>query len=246
MLTHPGSTAPHSSARSAGTSTARADAQVTGEAKREAKREATGTANEGGGDQTPGSQGLPGSDAAPLTPPVGPDGDTKPYRKALGAFATGVTIVTTLGPQSDAADAADGTVETGRTPRGFTANSFTSVSLDPPIILFCQSRTSQSYPFFAGASHFAINILAAEQEDAAMVFASGDGDRFSKVDWHAGPFGLPLISGAAAQLICAKHDEVSGGDHAVIFGRVLSFARQDGPSLGYTAGQFFSAPPGNH
>ncbi|MEI4263288.1 flavin reductase family protein [Roseovarius sp. D0-M9] len=152
--------------------------------------------------------------------------DNRALRDAFGRFATGVTVLTTR--------------EGDGTPRGFTANSFSSVSLDPPLVLVCIGDNAHSGPAFYAAPHFAVNILGAAQKDAAMLFASRSEEKFDKAKWHAGTHGLPLLPGALATLICARHDLVRAGDHVILIGEVLESAIGDGPALGYHQGEFIT------
>ena len=145
-------------------------------------------------------------------------------RKALGAFVTGVTVVTTC--------EADGT------PRGFTANSFTSVSLDPPLVLVCIATSALSYPVFQACGHFAINILAEDQTETSSIFASKAPDKFDRAAWRKGAGGSPIIEGAAAWLACAMHDQVEAGDHAILIGRVVDFAHSPSNPLGFCRGSY--------
>lgn len=143
--------------------------------------------------------------------------DPRALRNAFGAFATGVTVVTTRQP--------DGT------PRGFTANSFTSVSLDPPLVLWCPSKASARFSAFTAAGHYAIHVLAADQFDLCHRFARAGGD-FAGLDPGTTPEGLPLLSGCIARFDCAAHAVHDGGDHAILVGRVLrAFVCQGKPLL---------------
>jgi flavin reductase (DIM6/NTAB) family NADH-FMN oxidoreductase RutF len=165
---------------------------------------------------------------APARPGAGVPGDIadKPaLRRALGAFATGVTIVTTLAP---------GTAE----PVGFTANSFTSVSLDPPLLLVCLAHTAASYNAFRDAESFAVNVLAADQEETARRFATRGADKFGQTRWQSGLRGAPLIEGCLARFDCAMHQRVEAGDHDILMGRVIGFSRQQGQALLYHGGAF--------
>lgn len=152
--------------------------------------------------------------------------DHKALRNAFGAFATGVTVITTRQP--------DGT------PRGFTANSFTSVSLDPPLLLVCLAKTAHSADVFAAAPHFAVNILAEDQKAVSGLFASRAADKFAQCAWTAGPADTPLIDGALAQFTCANHQLVDAGDHLILIGRIDHFATNEGQPLGYFRGTYFS------
>ena len=152
--------------------------------------------------------------------------DPRALRNAFGAFATGVTVVTTR--------QADGT------PRGFTANSFTSVSLDPPLLLVCLAKTAHSADTFAVAPHFAVNILAEDQKAVSGLFASRAPDKFDQCAWTPGPANVPLIDGALAQFTCANHQLVDAGDHLILIGRIDAFATSEGQPLGYFRGSYFS------
>jgi flavin reductase (DIM6/NTAB) family NADH-FMN oxidoreductase RutF len=152
--------------------------------------------------------------------------DPKALRNAFGAFATGVTVVTTRQP--------DGT------PRGFTANSFTSVSLDPPLLLVCLAKTAHSAETFRDAPHFAVNILAEDQKAVSGLFASRAPDKFAQCAWTPGPSDMPLIDGSLATFTCANHLLVDAGDHLILIGRIEHFTTTEGQPLGYFRGNYFS------
>ena len=146
------------------------------------------------------------------------------FRAALGSFATGVTVVTAAGP--------DG-------PVGITANSFASVSLDPPLVLWSPARASRRFADFAAAGHFAIHVLAADQRPLAEAFT-----RSGHVhDWLPGPHGVPLIAGALAQFLCRTEAQHDGGDHLIIIGRVLAASRRDGAALVFQGGHWGGFTP---
>lgn len=133
--------------------------------------------------------------------------DARTLRDALGCFATGVTVVTTR----DGAGA----------PIGLTANSFSAVSLDPPLILFCLAKSSSNLARFRAAEHFAINVLHIGQQPTSGVFARSTEDRFQDVAWESWDTGAPILSGSLASFECATHEVVEAGDHLVFIGRVL-------------------------
>ena len=133
-------------------------------------------------------------------------------RQIFGSFATGVTVVTT----GDAL---------GR-PRGMTANSFTSVSLAPPLILVCVATNAPIWPAFAASSHFAVNVLSENQREISGCFARPADDKFAGIDWRAGQVGMPLIADAAAHLECRRVREIEAGDHMILIGEVLHAAHQ--------------------
>ena len=152
------------------------------------------------------------------------------FRAALATFATGVTIVT--------ARTADGQ------PVGLTANSFNSVSIDPPLVLWSLSRQAGSMPAFAHGSHYAINILAADQHALAVRFASKDVARFDGVAFRLGKSGVPLLEGAAAAFECFNRSRYEEGDHVIFVGEVESCARRDGVHpLIFHGGRYFTELP---
>jgi len=150
--------------------------------------------------------------------------DTRDLRNALGVFATGVTVVTTVDP--------------GNQPRGFTANSFTSVSLEPPLVLVCVGRTIGTAPVFTSTPHFAINILAADQQVISSAFGTPSGTRFEAVGHARGRTGSPILDGVAAWLECETHDVLERGDHVILIGRVIDYAYTTSNPLGYCRGAY--------
>lgn len=152
--------------------------------------------------------------------------DSRAFRHALGQFATGVTIVTTVEP--------DGTA------RGFTANSFASVSLDPPLLLLCIANSAASRAVFCTAPRFSINILAEDQKEISGLFATQRADKFEVASWRAGQGGVPLIDGALAWFECERYSEVQAGDHVILIGRVTDFGYREGRPLGYLKGGYFT------
>lgn len=154
-------------------------------------------------------------------------------RAAFGAFMTGVTVVTARSSGDVDSD------DNGGAPVGVTANSFTSVSLQPPLLLVCLARTLGSYDVFYNAEHFAVNILAGNQEDIADTFARDKGDRFSKVQWQADAYQSPLIAGAAAHFSCESHLKTEVGSHLILIGKVLDFANHNRRGLGRHNGGYF-------
>lgn len=152
--------------------------------------------------------------------------NTRELRDAFGAFMTGVTIVTTA---SD-----DGK------PLGFTANSFSSVSLDPALLLVSIAKTSSNYQTFSTAGHFAINILAEGQRDLSNTFARPSDDRFASVNWQLSANRNPLIDDVSAWFDCTTHAVIDAGDHALIVGRVEAFHSAGFAGLGYYRGGYFT------
>ena len=146
------------------------------------------------------------------------------FRRVLGHFVTGVTVITTR-------DAA------GR-PAGLTANAFASVSLDPPLVLVCVDRGSDTHDIIAGSRVFAVNVLAAAQEAVARRFADDDRERrFDGLGWSEGRSGAPLLDGVLAWIDCRLHATAEGGDHTIYIGEVVDAAARDGtPLLFYRGG----------
>lgn len=150
--------------------------------------------------------------------------DARSLRNAFGSFMTGVTVVTTID--------ADGA------PRGFTANSFTSVSLDPPLLLICIAKTAASCAVFSKTPGFAVNILAEDQKDVSGIFASKRPDKFAEVTWHGSAQGQPVITGALAWFDCARREVIDAGDHVILLGAVRDFAAREANPLGYARGGY--------
>lgn len=152
--------------------------------------------------------------------------DPKQLRKAFGSYMTGVTVITAM---SD-----DGT------PVGFTANSFTSVSLEPPLLLVCPSKFLSSFDVFANCQNFAVNILSEDQQSISNIFAGSKEDRFAQVEWHTDEHGNPILAGALTHFSCKTHQAIEAGDHHLLIGEVLDFASREGYGLGYSSGGYFS------
>lgn len=150
--------------------------------------------------------------------------DPRALRNAFGSFLTGVTVVT--------AHDADGR------PLGFTANSFTSVSLEPALLLVCLARRSMNFAALTAAKGFAVNILAEDQETVSNTFARPSEDRFATVAWGKGPYGSPVLDGAAAWFDCATHDVIDAGDHVILIGRIEAFDDAGTNGLGYARGAY--------
>lgn len=153
--------------------------------------------------------------------------DPRELRKALGTFMTGVTVITTV----------DGEAR----PRGFTANSFTSVSLEPPLVLACIDHNALSYPVYTATGHFAVNILAEEQREVSGIFAGKATDKFSHVSWHRGVTGSPLIDGSLAWVDCRVYERVEAGDHLILIGEVQDFHYTPANPLGYFRGAYLTS-----
>lgn len=150
--------------------------------------------------------------------------DQRQLRSVLGTFTTGVTVITT--------QRADGR------PVGVTANSFTSVSLDPPLVLWSQALTSKSLDAYKGADNFAVNILAEDQIDVSNRFATSGEEKFAGVSHRLGELGVPLIDGSAAQIECRKVATWPGGDHIIYLGQVERIVRSGRRPLAFLGGRY--------
>jgi flavin reductase len=148
-------------------------------------------------------------------------------REVMSNFATGITVLTAGGDHC----------------HGMTANAFSSVSLDPPMVLCCIARTAQMHEAILRTRHFGVSVLSAEQEDVARYFASKGRARgmaqFDEVDWFPGPVsGAPLLAGSLAWLDCELAEVYHGGDHSIFLGTVLDAARRSGDALLFFGGGF--------
>jgi flavin reductase (DIM6/NTAB) family NADH-FMN oxidoreductase RutF len=150
--------------------------------------------------------------------------DRRDYRRALGQFATGVTVVTTR--TSD-----------GRRV-GVTVNSFSSVSLNPPLILWSLARQTPSFNDFANATYFAVNVLEAHQHHLSRQFSTPLPDKFAGVEFTEGAHGLPVLNGVSAQFICRKVRQYDGGDHVILVGEVEQYKYSDGEPLVFHSGRY--------
>ncbi|MCX6504540.1 MAG: flavin reductase family protein [Actinobacteria bacterium] len=144
----------------------------------------------------------------------------KEFRTVMGRFATGITIITAIDNDE---------------PVGVAANSFTSVSLEPPLVLFCVARTSSTWPRIEKGRKFAVNILGEHQEEVSGLFASKNVDRFADIDWHRGQGGSPVLHDTIGYLDCEFWAEYDGGDHIIVVGKVvdLGINREVNPLLYY-------------
>ncbi|MEP6717084.1 MAG: flavin reductase family protein [Terriglobia bacterium] len=145
--------------------------------------------------------------------------DPSLYRRTCARFATGITVVTVVD-------------ESGH-PHGITVNSFSSVSLDPPLVLVSIDLRNAILGHFLSSSYFAINILAEHQENLSRRFSSVSENRFHGIDWHPGEFGVPLLPGVLAQLECSVANTLEAGDHTVLIGEVRTASYTEGKPLVY-------------
>lgn len=161
-----------------------------------------------------------------LPPPALPSLDPRALRDAFGCFMTGVTVVTSRDAKGK--------------PIGFTANSFSSVSMDPPLLLVSIANRSANLDSFTHAKGFAVNILSEGQKDVSATFARPSEDRFASVYWRHGPVGSPLIAGVTAWFDCTLEKAIPAGDHTILLGRIGAFEAGAAPGLGYHRGAYFT------
>ena len=150
--------------------------------------------------------------------------DPRDFRSALGSFATGVTVITAGSPDGK--------------PVGLTCNSFASVSLNPPLVLWSLASYSPNRGVFQNASHFAVNVLSASQRQLAQQFAVSATDKFAGVKWRRGLGGAPLLSDTVASFECRAMDRYYGGDHVIFLGAVEAYAYNQTEPLLFARGGF--------
>lgn len=150
--------------------------------------------------------------------------DPLEFRRACGAFATGITVATVLGRDGK--------------PHGLTANSFSSVSLDPPLVLICVAHKAATHGPFASASSFAINILDASQRELSDRFASSHPNRFEGLDWTVDTVGAPILKDSLAVIECLTRQKIAAGDHTIFLGEVRKVVVREGKPLLYYAGRY--------
>jgi len=165
--------------------------------------------------------------AGSRSPPVHGTFDAGDLRRAMGGFATGVTIVTACAP-------------TGRR-AGITVNSFCSVSLDPPLVLWCLGKRAPSLPVFSTASHFAIHVLAADQAALSVRFSRPAADKFAGLQYDEGLGGVPLLDGAAVRFECRREHSYESGDHLILIGRIERYCYSECTPLLFHGGRMHAA-----
>jgi len=158
-----------------------------------------------------------------------PDFDPRDFRNALGQFATGVTVVTTRNSAGE--------------PIGLTANSFSSVSLSPPLVLWSLSLRSPNLPNFLQATHFAINVLARDQIALSQRFSKPMPNKFEGIACTDSASGIPLLTGTSAHFECRTEARHYSGDHVIFIGHVLHYSHADREALGYYRGRYISTAP---
>jgi len=154
--------------------------------------------------------------------------DPAEFRAAMAGFPSGVTVVTTLDTEGAIA--------------GFTASAFSSLSLDPALVLVCPALTSATYPHLVSRQSFAIHILAAGQQDLAMAFASKGTEKIAGLDWTLSELGNPVLPGVACVIECTLWREYEGGDHAIVIGAVQRIGLTESPVLIYHKGSMTDHP----
>ncbi|WP_454830064.1 flavin reductase [Paraburkholderia xenovorans] len=152
-----------------------------------------------------------------------PAADARAFRRCLGQYPTGVTVITT---------------RHGDRLAGMAVNSFAAVSLEPPLVLWSIRRESASAPVFLEASHFAVNVLSADQVKVSQLFGASQPDRFSHVAWSPGSRGVPLLDGALVHFECKREIVYEGGDHLILVGRVERYTRFECEPLVFAQGQY--------
>ncbi len=151
--------------------------------------------------------------------------DPQAFRVALGCFATGITVVTAVAPSGELL--------------GITANSFNSVSLDPPLVLFSLHRAAYSLGAFTDGGYFAVNILAEKQQELSIRFARALGDKWKGIDYEIWDTGAPILKGCLAAFECRTRALYDGGDHVIFLGEVLRLrCAVDGQPLLYFKGRY--------
>jgi flavin-dependent trigonelline monooxygenase, reductase component len=150
--------------------------------------------------------------------------DPLELRRAFGTFPTGVTVVTTRDGDGN--------------PRGMTANSFTSVSLDPPLLLVCIAKSAGSFAAFGACASFAVNVLHEDQQDVSTLFASRSADKFRAVGHDVGHSDAPILADCLGWFDCAVHQRVDAGDHVVLIGRIEAFGTSEAAPLAFCRGRY--------
>ena len=150
--------------------------------------------------------------------------DTRKFRDVMGTFTTGVTIITTMD---------------NKTPHGITANSFTSVSLSPPMVMFCLGKSSANFEAFMASDSFAVNILSSQQDALSTRFATFEGDRFDGLNWSAWDTGAPILENVIAAIDCRLEATHDAGDHVILLGLVVrAEVQKNAPPLLYFKGGY--------
>ena len=151
--------------------------------------------------------------------------DQREFRNALGAYTTGITVVTATSSQGH--------------PVGITVNSFTSVSLEPPLVLWCLDNNAESFRDFTESEYFTVHVLHSQQQNVSTIFATANEDKFGQVAWREGDEGTPVLDEFLECFHCKIECQYDGGDHKIILGRVVRLeTRQEKPPLIYHQGEY--------
>jgi len=151
--------------------------------------------------------------------------DQQDFKNALSTFATGIAVITTTYNNSE--------------PVGITVNSFTSVSLEPPLVLWCLDNDADSYDIFVNCSNFAVHILHQDQELISQIFSTKNSSKFTHLDWETGKFGSPILKDCASCIQCETETSYAGGDHIILLGRVRALEiHEDKLPLIYHGGNY--------
>jgi len=165
----------------------------------------------------------------PDTGPPADDAQAEHFRQVLGHFCTGVTVITAAGDAG---------------PAGFACQAFAALSLEPPLVLFCPSRSSLTWPVIARAGQFCANLLADEQRELARVFGTSGRDKFAGVPWSPSPSGAPVLDGALTWVECAVQTVHEAGDHYLVIGRVTALGEcRAGRPLLFYRGRYAATDP---
>ena len=179
----------------------------------------------------PPPQAAKAAGSSPRANTAEPDTDAGRFRQVLGHFCTGVTVVTTMDEQR---------------PAGFACQAFAALSLEPPLVLFCPSRSSVTWPVIARAGHFCANVLADGQQELARQFGISGTDKFAGVAWSPSPSGAPVLDGALTWVQCAVEAVHEAGDHYLVTGRVTGLgACRPGRPLLFYRGRYAATDPGD-
>lgn len=154
--------------------------------------------------------------------------DSEELRRVMGHFATGVTVITTKDKEG--------------TPFGLTANAFTSLSLDPPLVLVCIDKAVQCYSCFEESKVFAVNVLSEEQEELSRRFATKGIEKFSGIKWHMGENGVALLDGVIGYIECKVVNSYEGGDHTIYVGEIVHASASGDRPLIFFKGQYQRLP----
>lgn len=158
-----------------------------------------------------------------------PDVSPEAFRQVMGCYATGIVVVTTRDHEG--------------VPVGLTVDSFNSVSMSPPLVLWSLALSAPSLPVFRDCPAFVVNVLASDQLDVCRQFATSGTDKFAGIDWTPGIHDMPVLTGTVATIECMNHCQYDGGDHEIMLGRVISTQVSERQPLVYSRGNFAGIGP---